>query len=57
MIASGALLIAVSEDDVAPVCEALTEAGIAVAPIARAVPPEHGLRSAHQPGCTAAASL
>ena len=43
VIASGALLVAVSEDDVTRVCEALTEAGIAVAPIARAMPAEHGL--------------
>lgn len=43
VIASGALLIAVSEDDVAPVCDVLTDAGIAVSSIARAVPVECGL--------------
>lgn len=43
VIASGALLIAVAESDVVPVCGALAEAGIVVAPIARAVPPEQGL--------------
>jgi hydrogenase maturation factor len=44
VIASGALLIAVSEADVAPVCGALADAGIVVAPIARAVSPEQGLK-------------
>jgi hydrogenase maturation factor len=44
VIASGALLIAVAETDVASVCEALSDAGIAVAPIARAVPVERGLQ-------------
>jgi hydrogenase expression/formation protein HypE len=43
VIASGALLIALSEADIAPVCEALAGAGIVVAPIARALPPERGL--------------
>ena len=43
VIASGALLIAISEADVGPVCEALAGAGIVVAPIAHALPPEHGL--------------
>jgi hydrogenase maturation factor len=43
VIASGALLIAVSGDDAAPVCDALTEADIAVAQIAHAVPPSQGL--------------
>lgn len=42
VIASGALLIAVSERDVSAVCAALTAEGIAVAPIARAMPPEKG---------------
>jgi hydrogenase maturation factor len=42
VIASGALLIAVSEGDVASVCEALTAAGIVVAPVARAMPQEQG---------------
>jgi hydrogenase expression/formation protein HypE len=43
VIASGALLIAVAEADVAPVCDALAGARIVVSAIARAVPPEHGL--------------
>lgn len=43
VIASGALLIAVAEADVAPVCDALAGAGIVVSAIARAVTPEHGL--------------
>ena len=43
VIASGALLIAVSECDADPVCEALHEAGIAAVPVARAVPVEQGL--------------
>ena len=43
VIASGALLIAVSEEDVAAVCDALAADGIAVAPIARATRPEQGL--------------
>jgi hydrogenase maturation factor len=49
VIASGALLIAVSDADSGLVCDALRDAGIAVAPIARAVPPERGLvlRTAH----------
>jgi hydrogenase maturation factor len=38
VIASGALLIAVSEEDATPVCAALTAAGIPTSPIARAVP-------------------
>jgi hydrogenase maturation factor len=42
VIASGALLIAVAEQDAAPVCAALTAAGISTAPIARAVPSEQG---------------
>jgi len=52
LIASGALLIAVAEADVDAVSEALTEAGIAVAPIARAVSPEEGcvLRTAQGVG-------
>ena len=44
VIASGALLIAVAEVDVAPVCDALAGAGIVVSAIARAVPPERGLQ-------------
>jgi hydrogenase maturation factor len=49
VIASGALLIAVSESDSVAVCEALSVEGIAVAPIARAVPAERGcvLRTSH----------
>jgi hydrogenase maturation factor len=43
VIASGALLIAVPETGVTPVCGALAGAGIAVAPIARAVPADCGL--------------
>ena len=43
VIASGALLIAVAEADIAPVCDALAGAGIVVAPIARAVSSERGL--------------
>ncbi len=43
VIASGALLIAVPEAGVTPVCDALAGAGIAVAPIARAVPADRGL--------------
>jgi hydrogenase maturation factor len=42
VIASGALLIAVSEDAVGALCAALQKAGIAAAPIARATPVEHG---------------
>jgi hydrogenase expression/formation protein HypE len=44
VIASGALLIAVAEADVAPVCDALADAGVVVAPIARAVSPDRGLK-------------
>jgi len=43
VIASGALLVAVSEIDVEPVCAALREAGIAAAAIARAVPADQAL--------------
>jgi hydrogenase maturation factor len=43
VIASGALLIAVPEASVTPICDALAAAGIAVAPIARAVPVARGL--------------
>lgn len=43
VIASGSLLIAVAQGDVAPVCEALSKAAIAVAPIGRAVSPGDGL--------------
>jgi len=43
LIASGALLVAVSEADVAAVCSELAGAGIAAVPIARAVAPERGL--------------
>jgi hydrogenase expression/formation protein HypE len=42
VIASGALLIAVSDRDAPPVCDALTAAGIPTARIARATPPECG---------------
>jgi hydrogenase maturation factor len=42
VIASGALLVAVSEADVESVCRALTVAGISAVPIARAVALEHG---------------
>jgi hydrogenase maturation factor len=42
VIASGALLVAVAEEDAASVSAALTEAGITTAPIARAVPSERG---------------
>lgn len=42
VIASGALLIAVSEEDVDAVCVALAAAGIPTAVIARAVPSEQG---------------
>jgi hydrogenase maturation factor len=42
LIASGALLVAVAEADVGAVSEALTQAGIAVAPIGQAVSPERG---------------
>ena len=43
VIASGALLIALSEADVEPVCRALQDAEIPVAPIARAMPASYGL--------------
>jgi hydrogenase expression/formation protein HypE len=43
VIASGALLIALSEADVEPVCRALQDAEISVAPIARAMPASYGL--------------
>jgi hydrogenase maturation factor len=42
VIASGALLIAASEEDAASVCEALTKAGIVAVPVARAMPRAHG---------------
>lgn len=42
VIASGALLVALSEADVVPVCDALIAAGIGAAPIARATVPERG---------------
>ncbi len=44
LIASGALLIAVAPEDVAPVQKALQERGTRVAQIGRVVPPEEGLR-------------
>jgi hydrogenase maturation factor len=43
VIASGALLIAVSQDDVRAVCDALRNADVTVAPIATAVPADQGL--------------
>jgi hydrogenase maturation factor len=43
VIASGALLIAVADVDVALVCGALEQANIAVAPIARALPSERAV--------------
>jgi hydrogenase expression/formation protein HypE len=50
VIASGSLLIAVAETDVDAMCAALTDAGIVVAPIARAVPPERGLQMCTERG-------
>jgi hydrogenase maturation factor len=43
VIASGALLVAVSETDARLACDALHKAGIVATPIARAISAEHGL--------------
>ena len=44
VIASGALLIAVAEADVRPVCAALAGAGIEASASARAMPADRGLQ-------------
>jgi hydrogenase maturation factor len=44
VIASGSLLIAVAPGDVEAVCAAVRGAGVSIAPIGRAVPPEQGLQ-------------